>query len=159
MSVNWSKVQLSLRPANSEETSVALEFQKLWARTREVGKDLGWNVSAGSRVQLYFQWNDGSAASEIFVSPSQRDRFVFRVTPTIGALASIRDALRPVASSLSGAEIATEQVTRTKGVKLDVVEVRSTWEDVIGDDSPSSETVATRLHDFVVPLLRAIPKK
>lgn len=157
MGTNWSKVQLALRPANDEELRQALDFQGFWKRTWTAGERLGWNVSAGSRVQLYFQWNDASAASEVFVSPSQRDRFLVRVTPTPGSLAVIRDALNPVVPGLSGAEVFQGRVTRTKGVKVDVVEVRSTWEDVIGDDEPSPETITTRLHDFVVPILRAIP--
>jgi hypothetical protein len=158
MKIDWSTVQLSLRPKDENEQRIATEFAELWRTTRHVGEELGWDVSPGSIVQLYLQFNEASEASEIFISPSKRDRFLFRVTPRPGKRQSILDALHAAAAALPHASgVAATTTRRTGNVTVDVVEVTSSWEAVIGEDVPDGPTVEKRLHAFVGPLLRAIP--
>jgi hypothetical protein len=157
---NWSTIQLSLRPRDEQERLLMQEFAGFWKRTRSLGESLGWNVTPGAIVQLYFQHNPGVSASEVFLSPSKRDRFLFRVTPIPGAREKVLAALQQAAGKVpGGAEVATSKVSRSGGVKVDVVEVRSTWEDVIGEDEPTGAMVEDRLYAFAEPLLRAIPSR
>lgn len=158
MKIDWSTAQLSLRPKDDEELRVARMFAELWSATRRVGEELGWDVSPGSIVQLYFQSNENSSASEIFVSPSKRDRFLLRVTPRRGKRQLILDALHAAAAALPHPSKVEATTTKRSGsVAVDVVEVTTSWEAVVGEDGPDGRTVEKRLQAFVGPLLRAIP--
>jgi hypothetical protein len=80
------------------------------------------------------------------------------VTPRPEKRQAILDALHAVAAALPHASgVAATTTRRTGNVLVDVVEVTSSWEEVIGDDDPDAATVEKRLHAFVGPLLRAIP--
>jgi hypothetical protein len=158
MNVDWSAVQLSLRPKDEEEERTAREFATFWAPTRRVGEELGWDVSPGAIIQLYLQYNEQSAASEIFVSSSKRDRFLFRVTPKPGQLKRILSALHAAAAALPNPSAVKQTTTERGSVQVDVVEVTSTWEAVIGEDHPDGPKVSQRLHAFVAPLLRAVAR-
>jgi hypothetical protein len=159
MSINWSKTQLSLRPIGDEELQVALAFQALWKMTQEAGANVGWRSQNPSRVEVEFTGNEDSLASVVWVSPYKRDRFIVRITPATGAfITPVRAALESVVVKLTGAEMSSQRAPRSSGA-AEVIEVRSTWEDVIGDDDPSSSTVEKRLHGFVAPILLAIPRK
>ncbi len=159
MQTNWSTVQLSLRPQDEQERNIARQFATFWRPTWQVGEELGWKVSPGAIVQLYFQYNEQSAASEVFVSPTKRDRFIVRVTPKLARKKAILDALHAAAAALPHPSAVNAAIARRSGnVSVDVIEVTSSWEAVIGEDGPTADIVAKRLHAFVCPLLRAIPK-
>lgn len=155
---DWSAVQLALNGPSDSERKISEEFSTFWRKVEKDSEEMGWSHNPGSIVQRYFDKNERSVAATIFVTPQKRDRFLFRVHAPRHALEQIRDALVPVASRLPGASVSIQRIPGPKGTKVDVVDVRSTWEDVIGDDQPTGEVVTDRLHSFVTPLLRAVPR-
>lgn len=159
MTINWSTAQLSLRPTNDEARRIAHAFAALWRRTTRVAEELGWQWNPGAVVQLYFDPDAGSAALKVFVSSSKRDRFIVRVTPRPGRLQRVLDALHAAAAALPHpSAVAAAKVKADGNVSIDVVEATTTWEVVVGEDHPDDATVEKRLHAFVGPLLRAIPR-
>lgn len=156
--VSWANRGLTLRARDGAERHDMEAFAQLWGPTRSLAESLGWRSSPGSIVELYFQFNARSIASEVFISPYKPDRFLFRATPRPGTEQALLETLVHASSRLAGTPRVGRNVVKRANGSITVVEVVSTWADVVGAGSPSDEEVAARLKAFVEPLIRAIPQ-
>jgi hypothetical protein len=145
--------KLKLRPEKSCRAD-ALNFAKLWGRTKSVAHTLGWKVGTGSRIELYL-YNPRSLASEIFISPAKPERFLFRVTPANGNMDLVRNAMTAAARRLpQTANVAITRQRRKAGL-VEVVDVTTTLDEVVGSQRALAEELEADLLSFVEPLLRA----
>ena len=149
--------RLTLRPRDGDERRAMEEFAELWEPVRKVARELGWRPNAGSIIELYLERNERSVASQVFVSPYRPERFLFRVTPRPGHEPAVREALALATARLPvPTKLLSSTLQRAAG-PVQSVDVVTTWQAVVGTDSPSDATVSNRLRTFVEPLVRAIP--
>lgn len=147
---------LALR-GEEHELADALNFAKLWGRTKSIAGGLGCRVGSGSRVQLYL-YPPRSLASEVFVSPSMPERFLFRVTPVTGHVDTVLEAMKRVAQQLPPRpRVSVERLRRAAGL-VDVVDVVTTRNAVLPHATVSTEELEALLAGYIEPLLRAIPQ-
>ena len=154
---NWTLEKLTLRPKDDQEKREMREFASLWAPTLRVSSELGWEVTPGAIIELYFQFNTQSAVDQIFVSPYMPKRFLFRATPKDGEADRVLRALQTAAASLSLRSTVSAVTTPRAAWSNRVVEVKTTREEVFGNSTLTTEAAGLRLLGFVEPLLRAIP--
>jgi hypothetical protein len=132
-----------------------LNFAKLWTRTRTMAANLGWEVATGAIVQLYFNDNETSLASEVFIQP-KGDMIHLRVTPR---QKSVDDCRRLLGIGTEACFVQTEmmelQVPRKAGKAL-VFDLTASLADVLGRDVRSvaqiEENLCRFVQHFVAPL-------
>jgi hypothetical protein len=143
-----------------ERRSNRHEFAKLWSTTRVALVDGGWNVGAGSVIQLYLKNNARSAADLVIVSPLARSqRFWIRIRPGKASMLNEMEGAVTRAVADHPASPTVERITlkQVKGVQEQVQVASSLW--CVLEGAVGSAAIERRLHDFVVPVTRAIPRK
>lgn len=136
------------------------EFAKLWSSTRVALVKCGWRVHPGSVIELYLKDNARSAADLVIVSPvSGSQRFYIRIRPRQGGLLDAIGSAVTAAVADHPAKPTVERITLkpVSGVP-EQVQVVSSLACVLEGAKDTAE-VERRLHDLVVPAVRAIPHK
>ena len=143
-------------PDPEENSRNRRNFAKLWNGTRSFASQLGWKVSTGSIVELYFSQSPTSLATDVFVSPAMPTRFLFRVTPGKQKLDEVLTVLKHNAKSLRVPTEINETIVNRKEGKISVVDVTTSLNIVIGESTQSTVEIERRLLEFVGTFLSAL---
>ena len=143
-------------PDSEENIRNRKNFAKLWNSTKSLARDLGWKVSRGSIVELYLSESPTPLATDIFISPSKQERFLFRVTPSKGAENAVFQLLKNIAETLLVPVEIEKEVVRRKEGKVIVVDITTSLIKVIGKDKKDSAELEKRLQNFVGTFLSTL---
>ncbi len=133
----------------------AFNFAKLWGRTKSIAYHRRCRIQTGSRVELYL-WPTGSCVTEVFLSPANPGRFLFRATPREGMFEAAREALERTASALAAQpDVSVARLKRAAGI-VNVLDVVTTLDSVLPSTAESTEQMEARLVEYVEPLLVAL---
>jgi len=131
-------------------------FAKLWSKTRSFASQLGWRVSAGNIVELYLSDSPSKLTSNVYISPHMPNRFLMRFTPYPGKTKTLYDKIEDrLSASHWTTEIGISNVKRAKG-KLEVVDLTTSLEEVIGKVTSDAKQIEDSLYSFVSYFLRLI---
>ena len=145
-------------PNEQENRRNRKNFAKLWGKTHSLAHKLGWSVNPGSIAELYLSKNPSSCAESLFISPTELDRFLIRVTPRNASDHELKCRLQQATDSLMARTEITEREVARKGRKEKVIDITSSLREILGDRALSTDEIEDRLLDFAEPILRCIQK-
>jgi hypothetical protein len=132
-------------------------FRLLWESTAQLGRELGWRVTTGTRKELYFSEHPSSISSLIWANPTTGE-LKLRVHPkSPQGLTEVQARVEAVCARIPEPQRPVVELTRV-GKAVDrrmAIDLRAPLESVIGQGS-SVEMISARLRDFVGRLLREL---
>lgn len=133
-------------------------FKELWQLAADYGRQRGWKADLNVNGELYFTPETSYPARQIFVSPSQAERFLVRFTLRKGVSPEkIRDRLAAVVTGVPF-EITTYSrvyVVEKVPVKNDVVDITSSLANIIAA-TEDREEIKRLLRDYVTGFVSQI---
>lgn len=110
-------------------------FKELWSLAADYGLQRGWKVETNKNAELYYTTDDKCPARQIFVTPSQAERFLIRFTLRDGADPDkLKHKVDAVSTSVPFETSAYMRDYVIKGVRVKqcVIDVTSSLSNVIG---------------------------
>jgi hypothetical protein len=117
-------------------------FKELWSLAADYGLQRGWRVETNKNAELYYTTDAASPARQVFVSPSQAERFLIRLTLRDGVKPEkIRDLIDAVVTKVpfETSSYVRDYVTKGEKVKQNVIDITSSLSNVIGNTEDRGE--------------------
>lgn len=149
----------TLSDFNSTEDDQNREaFKGLWQIAANYGLSRGWKVETTKNAEMYYSPSETCPAYQVFVSPSQSERFLIRLT--------LRDEVDPqkVLTKIEAVDLAipfeatcSQRFSVRKKVKVSVnaIDITTSLRNVIGDTEDEGQ-IQKLLLDYVRPFMELI---